>query len=129
MGLACSLCVVAALIVSFIVQKRADLGSISAFLISWIAVMALAGALKLKENSQRGTAGFKFTKFLGLLCTFVVLYPGVTAFPQAWREAAGVASKAFLVWLAILAWMSLWVIFQAAEEKNRDVPPSPSGPA
>lgn len=125
MGIACFLCVVAALIVSYIVQKRTDLSSIAAFLSSWVAVMLMAGGLKLKEKSDRGTALFKFTKIAGFLCVCVVLYPGMIAFPQDWREAAGFGSKAFLVWLALLALMSIWVIFHGGEEKDRSPPLPP----
>jgi hypothetical protein len=124
-GIACSLCVLGALILTFIVQKLAELGSITAFLISWLAVMFIAGGLKLKEkSSQRGTTVFKFTKFLGFVCALIALYPGVKAFPQAWREGSGFGPKALLIWLVLLAWMLIWVIVQAAEEKGGSTPPT-----
>jgi hypothetical protein len=126
MATACFLCVLGALTLSGIVLKLADLSSIAALLLSVVAMFLIAIGLAAKENSKRGTPAYRITKFLSFFAAIFALYPGAAKFPAVWHEAAGFGSKAFLVWLILLAWMLVWVILQAGEEK-RDDPPSPTG--
>jgi len=87
-----------------------SLGSVTAFLLSLLAIMSVAAALRIKNAALKRTGPLKLARFIAAGCALIALSPAVVAFPHIWSEASGLLPKALLLWIALLSWMLICVV-------------------
>ncbi len=111
-----ALATAATITIYLVILNMSSLGMWPAFFISWIAVFLAAGGLAAKETAVRiGISGVG--RWSATACAALPVVAAVPSFVQLWKTGSGFWFTALLVWLALLAWMSVWVPLQAAEEK------------
>ena len=88
-----------------------------AFLLSVLVVFITGFALKAKEAALKHGVS-KLAKLLGWLVAVGVLATAVKPYLSAWHDSQGFWPVVFLLWLALLALMIVWVPLQAGEERE-----------
>src|SRR5437762_1393049 len=109
------LCAIGAVTLLVIVTAGSSWNGLVAFLTSWVAVMFTALALKAKESAVRRGVSV-VGKAIATVIVLGVLGTAVSPYLEFWRGSTGLWTKAFLVWLAVLALMMVWVPLQGGEE-------------
>ena len=110
------LCFLASLVLVITVQNLSRTGLLLGVVISWLALCFGGAALYAKEKAvARGISGVG--RLFATLVTVLVLGSAVPGAIQNWESAQGLPAKIFLLWLAIIGIMVLWIPLRAGEEK------------
>jgi hypothetical protein len=110
------LCAAAAATLSAIVLNFWSLSSIKAFLLSVLVMFICAFALPAKESAAKKGIS-PIARWLAFLVTIAILSPAVKPYLSVWQETHGFWSVTFLLWLALLALITVWLPLQAGQER------------
>jgi hypothetical protein len=110
------LCAGAAAILSAIVFNLPSLSSIKAFLLSFLVAFICGLALAAKEAAVKKGTSF-FARLLAFVVTGAILTTAAQPYMNVWRETHGFWPVVFLLWLAWLAFVMLWLPLRAGGEK------------
>lgn len=110
------LCAGAAATVSALVLNFSSLSSIKAFLLSLLVMFICAFALPVKEAAvKKGIS--PVAKWLTFVVAIAILSPAAKPYLSIWHSTHGFWPVTFLLWLALLALITVWLPVQAGEEK------------
>jgi hypothetical protein len=110
------LCAAAAATLSAIVFHFSSLSSLKAFLLSVLVVFICGFALYAKEAAlKKGIS--PVAKWLTFVVAIAILSPAAKPYLSVWHETYGFWSVAFLLWLALLALITVWLPLQAGEQQ------------
>ncbi len=112
------LCAAAAAALSAIVFNFSSLSSLKAFLLSVLVVFICGFALSAKEAAvKKGIS--PVAKWLTFVVAIAILSPAAQPYLSVWHETHGFWSVAFLLWLALLALIIVWLPLQAGQEQDK----------
>jgi peptidoglycan/LPS O-acetylase OafA/YrhL len=117
MWLVTLLCALGAAALMQIVVRFSSLSLLAAFLLSLLVVLFTSGALAAKKVAAEKRVSV-LAKLPAVILILLFLTPSAKPYLSLWQSTAGFWSKAFLVWLAILALMLITVPAQAGEERT-----------
>jgi len=109
------LCAGAAATLAALILNISSLSSIKAFLLSILVVFLCGFALPAKEAAlKKGIS--PAAKWLTWLVVVAILSQAAKPYVSLWPETHGFWPVTFLVWLALLGLMIVWLPIQAGED-------------
>jgi hypothetical protein len=110
------LCAGSAATLSGVILNFPSLSGLQAFLLSVLVVFICGFALRAKEAAvKKGIS--PVARWLTAFLTVAVLSPAAKPYLTVWHNTYGFWPVVFLLWLALLAVITVWLPVQAGEEQ------------